>query len=461
MKKLKNKYFLGISVLPMMAAVSVYSAEKPNIIVILTDDQGYGDLSCFGATDLNTPNIDKIAQSGIKLTDFHVASSISSPSRAAFLTGCYPQRVGIPNVLYPYQRDDNNPNEGLNPEEETLAELLKETGYATGMAGKWHLGHLPEFMPINQGVDEYLGLPYSNDMNVDKLPLIHNNELVEYVKDQSILTKTYTDFGVKFINEHAGDKPFFLYIAHSMPHIPIHASENFKGKSNRGLYGDVIQEIDWSVGEIMKAVKENGIEENTLIIFFSDNGPWLSYGNHGGSNGELRDGKFSVFEGGFRVPCVMSFPKMIPSGSVSDQLVSSLDFLPTLCKLSGANMPEKKIDGVDVTGVLKGEYMEELEKRPFFYFLRDDLRGVRVGDWKYIIPHSGWWGIKTVGKDGKNGTTMTVTIPESLYNVTQDIKEENNLIGKNQDKAMDLKKIAIDFESRINVEKRKPGLRVE
>lgn len=449
---------IASSCIILSSITSVLAVEKPNIIVILTDDQGYGDLSCFGATDINTPNIDAIAKNGIKLTDFHVASSISSPSRTAFLTGCYPQRVGIPNVLFPYKTGDNNPNEGLNPDEETLAELLKETGYATGMTGKWHLGHFPEFMPLNQGFDEYLGLPYSNDMNVDKLPLIFNNEIVEYVKDQSKLTKTYTDFSVKFINEHAGKNPFFLYVAHSMPHIPIHASDKFIGKSERGLYGDVIQEIDWSVGEIIKAVKDNGIEENTLVIFFSDNGPWLSYGNHGGSNGELRDGKFSVFEGGFRVPCVISYPKIIPAGTVSDQLISSIDFLPTLCKLTGANMPQKKIDGIDVIKVLKGEVMEELEERPFFYFLRDDLRGVRVGDWKYIIPHSGWWGIKTVGKDGKNGTMMTVNIPESLYNVTKDIKEENNLINTNNNKAIVLKRIATDFEARINLEKRSPGL---
>lgn len=254
MKTINSKYILGVSILPMMTASSMYSKEKPNIIVILTDAQGYGDLSCFGATDINTPNIDAIAENGIKLTDFNVAASISSPSRAAFLTGCYPVRVGIPNVLFPFKTKAENPNEGLNPEEETIAELLKQACYATGMTGKWHLGHLPEFMPTNQGFDEYLGLPYSNDMNIDKLPLIHNEELVEYVKEQSNLTKTYTDFGTKFIKEHAGKSPFFLYVTHSMPHIPIHASDKFKGKSKRGLYGDVIQEIDRSVGEIMKTV---------------------------------------------------------------------------------------------------------------------------------------------------------------------------------------------------------------
>lgn len=457
---LKSKFLLGISSLSLISIASIHAVENPNIIVILTDDQGYGNLSCFEANDIKTPNIDKLAKQGIKLTDFHVAASISSPSRAAFLTGCYPVRVGIPNVLFPYKTKDGNPNEGLNPEEETIAELLKQAGYATGMTGKWHLGHLPEFMPTSQGFDEYLGLPYSNDMNVDKLPLIHNEELVEYVKDQSILTKIYTDFGTKFIKEHAGKSPFFLYVAHSMPHIPIYASDKFKGKSKRGLYGDVVQEIDWSVGEIMKAVKENGIEDNTLIIFFSDNGPWLSYGNHGGSNGVLRDGKFSVFEGGFRVPCVMSFPKMIPSGIISDQLISSIDFLPTLCNLAGAKMPDKKIDGIDVIEALKGNHLQVLEERPFYYFLRNDLRGVRVGDWKYVIPHSGWWGIKTVGKDGKNGTNMTVKIPESLYNLAQDISEKNNVILGNKEKAMELKSIAKNFETKMNSEKRRPGVKM-
>lgn len=460
MKTLKSKFLLGISSLSLISIASIHAVEKPNIIVILTDDQGYGDLSCFEANDIKTPNIDKLAKQGIKLTDFHVAASISSPSRAAFLTGCYPVRVGIPNVLFPYKTKDGNPNEGLNPEEETIAELLKQAGYATGMTGKWHLGHLTEFMPTNQGFDEYLGLPYSNDMNVDKLPLIHNEELVEYVKDQSILTKTYTDFGTKFIKEHAGKSPFFLYVAHSMPHIPIYASDKFKDKSKRGLYGDVVQEIDWSVGEIMKAVKENGIEDNTLIIFFSDNGPWLSYGNHGGSNGVLRDGKFSVFEGGFRVPCVISFPQMIPSGIISDQLISSIDLLPTLCNLAGAKMPDKKIDGIDVIEALKGKYLQVLEERPFYYYLRNELRGVRVGDWKYVIPHSGWWGIKTVGKDGKNGTNMTVKIPESLYNLAQDISEKNNVILGNKEKALELKSIAKNFETKMDSEKRKPGVRM-
>ena len=232
----------------------------------------------------------------MKFTDFHVASSVCSPSRAALLTGCYPNRVSLPDVLFPDGACGSNPNIGLNPKEETIAELLKQNGYATAMAGKWHLGHLKEFLPLQQGFDAYFGIPYSNDMSKGKLALVKGNEVAEIEPDQSLLTKKYTEFCVDFINKQSGKSPFFLYLAHTMPHIPIYASENFVGKSAGGLYGDVIEEIDWSVGELIKTLESKKVLENTLVIFTSDNGPWLSYGNHGGSSGELRGGKFDVFE---------------------------------------------------------------------------------------------------------------------------------------------------------------------
>ncbi|MCL4483593.1 MAG: sulfatase-like hydrolase/transferase, partial [Bacteroidetes bacterium] len=348
-------------------------------------------------------------------------------------------------------------NTGINPKEETIAELLKQNGYATAMAGKWHLGDKKMFLPLQHGFDQYLGIPYSNDMNRGNLPLMKDNDVIEIEPDQALLTRRYTEFCVDFINNQAGKSPFFVYLAHSMPHIPIDASDKFKGKSKGGLYGDVIEEIDWSVGEIVKALKENGVLDNTLVIFTSDNGPWLSFGNHAGSAGELRSGKFSIFEGGFREPCVMSWPDVIPQGKVCDKLVTSMDLLPTICQVTGAKLPSKKIDGVSILSILKGKRMTALSNRYFYYYLDEKLLAIRKGKWKYILPHNSRF-VTEPGKDGKNGKSKSFMQPEALYNLDKDIAESKNVIGENPEIAEELKSALEAFESTLKKEARPVGI---
>ncbi|MEJ2055675.1 MAG: sulfatase, partial [Calditrichaceae bacterium] len=333
------------------------SGRPPNIVLIFTDDQGYADVGSYGAEGFKTPNLDRLADQGMQFNDFYVASSVCSPSRAALLTGCYPQRVGIPDVLAPPGPPwtTGRTNIGLNSNETTIAEMLKPLGYATACFGKWHLGHLPEFLPTRNGFDEYFGLPYSNDMippDYPPLPLMDGEMVIEYNPDQSQLTKMYTQHALQFIEQNK-DKPFFLYVPHSMPHIPIHASDKFKGKSEKGLYGDVIEEIDWSVGEIMKKLNQIGLEENTLFIFASDNGPWLVYGNHAGSAAPLREGKMTTFEGGQRVPCIMHWPGKIPAGIMTGALASTIDFLQTISAITGEKLPYVTIDGKNILSLME------------------------------------------------------------------------------------------------------------
>jgi arylsulfatase A len=466
------------------------ASAQPNIVLIFMDDMGYADLSCFGSKTISTPNIDQLAANGMKFTDFHVAASICTPSRTALLTGCYPQRLGLPKVIFPESRD-NPGNTGLNPEEQTLAELLKERGYATSMAGKWHLGDKKMFLPTQNGFDQYFGVPYSNDMTIapdmvlsenallrngmtkemiqnyaslkianknHQTPLMKNNEVIEFPADQSTLNKRYTEFCLDFINQQAGKSTFFMYLAHTMPHIPIFASKDFTGKSKGGLYGDVIEEIDWSVGEIIKALENKGVLDNTLVIFTSDNGPWLSYGNHGGSAGILRGGKFDVFEGGFRVPCIMSLPGVIPKGKVSNEFITSLDIVPTICQMTGTDLPTKKIDGVNVLPVLKGKKMNKiLDNRYFYYFAENKLTAIRKDKWKYIIPIN-YRVVTDPGKDGKNGKTETNKQEEALYNLEKDISERNNVIKENPVIANELKTALEAFEQTIKKEARPVGV---
>ena len=464
--------------------------QKPNIILIFMDDMGYADLSCYGSETISTPNIDKLANNGMKFTDFHVAASVCTPSRTALLTGCYPHRLGLPKVLFPEGK--NNPgNTGLHPDEQTIAELLKGNGYATSMAGKWHLGDKKMFLPTQHGFDQYFGVPYSNDMTIapdmvlaenillrngvtremiqhfdavkmdnknHQTPLMKNNEVVEFPADQTTLTKRYTEHSVDFINEQAGKSPFFLYLAHTMPHIPIFASKDFLGKSKGGLYGDVIEEVDWSVGEIMKALEKKGVLNNTLIIFTSDNGPWLSYGNHGGSAGKLRGGKFDVFEGGFRVPCIMSFPKVIPKGKVNHDLINSMDIVPTLCQMTGTPLPTKKIDGINVLPSLKGKKMNKtLDNRYFYYFSDEKLSAIRKGHWKYMIPIK-YKAVSIAGKDGKNGKSEAYQQSEALYHLEKDISESANVIIDYPEIANELRQALEAFDQTIKKEARPVGV---
>ena len=464
--------------------------QQPNIVLIFMDDMGYADLSCYGSKTISTPNIDKLANNGMKFTDFHVAASVCTPSRTALLTGCYPHRLGLPKVLFP-EGKNNAGNTGLHPEEQTIAELLKGNGYATSMAGKWHLGDKKMFFPTQHGFDQYFGVPYSNDMTIapdmvlaenillrngvtremiqhfdavkmdnknHQTPLMKNNEVVEFPADQTTLTKRYTEHSVDFINQQAGKSPFFLYLAHTMPHIPIFASKDFLGKSQGGLYGDVIEEIDWSVGEIIKTLDKKGVLDNTLVIFTSDNGPWLTYGNHGGSAGILRGGKFDIFEGGFRVPCIMSLPSVIPKGKVSNEFITSLDIVPTICEMTGTDLPSKKIDGVNVLPVLKSKKMRKiLDNRYFYYFSENKLKAIRKDKWKYIIPIN-YSVVTNPGRAGKNGKTEPNKQEEALYNLEKDISESKNIIKENPGIANELKTALEAFEQTIKKEARPVGV---
>jgi len=403
--------------------------DRPNFVIILTDDQGYGDLGCFGSQDILTPNIDRMAAEGCRLTDFYVGAPICTPSRAALMTGCYPQRVGLPQVLGP-QSDI-----GISSDEMTLAQVLKARGYATACYGKWHLGHHAPFLPIHHGFDEYFGLPYSNDMwplhpttKFPDLPLIEGDKVVNPKvgpNDQRQLTTWYTDHAVDFIRRNK-DRPFFLYVPHNMPHVPLHVSDKYKGKSARGLYGDVIMEIDWSVGQILRAIAGSGVDQRTFVIFTSDNGPWLAYGDHAGSAGPLREGKHTTFEGGQRVPCVMRWPGQIPGGRTVEPLVTSMDILPTFARLAGAKPPALPIDGVDVWQILSGRDRGRLSRGALFYYLAWDLQGVRSGRWKLHLPHP-YQHIDEPGTGGLPGKTSDPGIALSLFDLATDIGERTDI----------------------------------
>ncbi|MDI9877704.1 sulfatase [Flectobacillus sp. LFS242W] len=410
--------------------------KTPNIVLIFMDDLGYGDIGANGATNYQTPNIDKMASEGIRFTNFLAAQAVCSASRAALLTGCYPNRIGFSGALAPTSTI------GINANETTLAEVLKEKGYKTAIYGKWHLGHQKQFLPLQHGFDEYFGLPYSNDMwPVDydgspapeghfkkkaypTLPLIQNNERIEDIttlEQQGMLTSRYTEKAVDFIKRNKNN-PFFLYLPHSMPHVPINASPRFRGKSQQGLYGDVIMEIDWSIGEVLKALKANGLDQNTLVIVTSDNGPWLNYGNHAGSSGGYREGKGTSYEGGQRVPCVMRWKGTMPEGLVCNKLSSTIDLLPTIAKFCQAKLPSNKIDGLDISELLKGNLSAEPRKSFYYYYRKNSLEAVRKGNWKLVLAHNGrtYEGFQP-GNDGYPGqVNENSPVPMALYDLRRD-----------------------------------------
>jgi len=340
--------------------------RPPNIIMIYADDLGYGDLGCYGSS-IRTPNLDRMATDGMRFTQFYSANPVCSPSRAALLTGRYPTRVGVPKVLFP--KDTT----GLPDSETTIAQMLKSKGYKTMCIGKWHLGHLPQFLPTNRGFDEYFGIPYSNDMS--PRPLMHNLETLEEPAKLERLTPRYTEQALKFI-EHAKDGPFFLYMPHTYPHIPLAASERFRGKSPAGLYGDVIEELDWSVGQVLEALKRHGIDNNTFGMFSSDNGPWFQ-----GSPGKLRGRKGTTYEGGVREPFVTRFPGRIPAGTVCTGIASTMDILPTLARLCGAQLSAKPLDGIDIWPMLSGQ-KQMIEREALLYFDDWYVQCARWGKWK-------------------------------------------------------------------------------
>lgn len=429
--------------------------RPPNIVLIFTDDQGYGDLSCYGATEFKTPHIDRMASEGIRFTNFYVGQPVCSASRAALLTGCYPSRVGIHGALFP------NSEIGLNPEEETIAEICKSKGYKTAMVGKWHLGDRPEFLPVRQGFDQYLGLPYSNDMwpghpdnerfQFDPLPLIRNDSVIDYFDtDQNRLTTLYTDEAVAFIEDNKDD-PFFLYVAHSMPHVPLFVSDKFRGKSAKGLYGDVIMEIDWSVGRILETLKKAGIDKNTLVIFTSDNGPWINYGGHAGSALPLREGKGTVLEGGVRVPCVMRWPGEIPAGVEQNQPAMTIDILPTIANLIAAEQPKKKIDGKDIWPLVTNQAGATTPHEAFyFYYKKNELQGMRSGKWKLYFPHTYR---SFQGKTGRNDGLPVEYSQEKmgleLYDLSRDISEKNNVADQYPAVVDSLQQMAADVRAKL------------
>ena len=462
------KHFIYILIIITIFSCGIDSNKNtnldllPNIVLIYTDDQGYGDLSSYGSMSINTPNIDALAKNGAKLTSFLNASSTCSPSRAALLTGSYPIRTGVINVLWPrsggmWGGGNSKTLKGLNPNEITIAEVLRDVGYSTAMSGKWHLGDELPFLPTQQGFDTYFGIPYSNDMNVKNLPVLLDNEIIEKVPDQSLLTQRYTDFAIDFINDLDDDKPFFIYLAHTMPHIPIYASEDFQETSKGSVYGDVIEEIDFNVGRLVNLLKEKGIYDNTIFIYTSDNGPWLNYGNHAGTSGELRGGKFDVFEGGYRVPCVISWPNVIKRGIEIDQLISTIDIMPTICSITGAELPKNKIDGINVLDALKNNNMADLDDRFFYYHKGEKLYGVRQGKWKYLAP-STYNEILFPGEDGKHGvSTWQKDFPEALFNLDSDIRELNNRLSEYPEIASILKNQLLLFQEELDNESRPIG----
>jgi arylsulfatase len=423
----------------------------PNIIIILADDAGYNDVGVFGAKGFATPNLDRMAAEGIRFTRFYVAQPVCSASRAALLTGCYPNRVGIQGALGPRSIVGISANETLVPQ------MLKPRGYISAIYGKWHLGYQYQFLPTRHGFSEYFGLPYSNDMwplhpdylppapgdapkpgGYPDLPLYEGDHVVFPVvtsKEQRQLTTWYTEHAVSFIRRNK-DRPFFLYVPHAMPHVPLHASEKFRGKSAAGLYGDVMEEIDWSVGEILNAVRQNGLDDRTLVIFTSDNGPWLSYGNHAGSAGPLREGKGTTWEGGVREPFIARWPGAIPEGAVCREPAMTIDLLPTFAGLAGAKLPKRKIDGMDIWPLLSGvPGAKSPHDAYYFYYADNELRAVSSGPWKLHLPHA-YTSLEGApgGRDGRPAKYKTgrLTKPE-LYNLDADIGETTDVAAQNPD----------------------------
>lgn len=462
-----KKIFLILYVLQTITGCStknsVTSATelKPNIIIIFNDDQGYQDLGCYGSPNIKTPRVDQLAKEGMRFTDHYAASSVCSASRASLLTGCYPQRVGVNGVFFP------NTEGGLDPKHITIAEILKTNGYATAAVGKWHLGDKPQFLPTNQGFDSYYGIPYSNDMypakemkyadncafredytqvRIDdifrkslnennpkelknKVPLMRNIECVEFPCDQTTITKRYAEESLQFIKENAAlKKPFFLYLANTMPHTPIFTSPEFKGRSKQGLYGDSIEEIDFFTGKILDQLKELGIEKNTIVIFTSDNGPWLTEGkNNSGSALPLFEGKFTSFDGGMRVPFIIRWPKKIPAGEICTELTSTIDILPTLAKITGAKFPETELDGKNIANLWEGKKGAKTPHNN--YFLVFEGEAVRSGDWKYHKREV-----------FQMKATARISDGPTLYNLKSDIGESVNVIDQNPEVANRLAK---------------------
>lgn len=407
-------------ILGLILKITINAQNLPNIVIIYMDDMGYGDVSSGYAT----PHFDQLAKDGITFTHFYSPQAVCSASRAGLITGTYPNRIGMSGAL------DHNSQIGIPAEETTLAEMLKSKGYATAAFGKWHLGHLPQYLPSAHGFDEFFGIPYSNDMwpnhpvspqYYPPLPLIRGTQVIETNPDQSRFTTEFTQEAIGFIQKNQ-EKPFFVYLAHPMPHVPLFVSDKFKGKSGQGLYGDVMMELDWSIGQIRQALKSLNLEEKTLIIVSSDNGPWLNYGNHAGSAGGLREGKGTTWEGGMRVPTWMVWKGQIPSGLVSHGLGSVLDLLPTIAEITGASLPQNKIDGISLFKLLKNPAESSPRETLLYYYRQNSLEAIRHKDWKLVFPHPGrtYEGFMP-GKDGNpGGANENYSFQGGLYDLRRD-----------------------------------------
>ena len=420
-------------------------ASDPNFVIIFADDQGYGDLSCFGSETIQTPNVDRLAQEGRKFTSFMVASPVCTPSRAALLTGCYPKRVGMhQHVLFPTSK------KGLNPNEHTIADHLKSQGYATACFGKWHLGHHPEVLPTSNGFDTYLGIPYSNDMNhpdnkgkpqggaagMDilwndpastltkwKTPLIKDEQIVELPVDQRTVTRRYTQNAIDFIKTHR-DESFFVYLPHSMPHIPLYVPDDVRDPNPLNAYINVIEHIDSEVGRLLNTLDELKLSDNTYVIYTTDNGPWLQFKHHGGSAGPLREGKGTTFEGGQRVPCLIRGPG-IPAGTVCDELTGTIDVLPTIAALTNQPLPKQnKIDGVDVSKLWMGKTEQSPRNEFVHYTSQGNLEGLRQDNWKLLVKKP------RQRRNQKNAAAANAKPQIMLFDLSKDLGEQNNLANE-------------------------------
>ena len=458
----------ALTALFLVLSATTSPAAKPNFIIIFIDDQGYGDLSCFGSKTIQTPNIDRLAVEGRKFTSFMVASPVCTPSRATLLTGCYPKRVGMhQHVLFPASK------KGLHPDEHTIADHLKSQGYATAAFGKWHLGHHPEVLPTSNGFDTYYGIPYSNDMNhpdnkgkpqggpdgMDilwndpestltkwKTPLIEDVKIVELPVDQRTVTRRYTQKAIDFVKAHQ-DEPFFVYLPHTMPHIPLYVPDEIRDPDPKNAYINTIEHIDAEVGRLLNTLDELNLVDNTYVIYTTDNGPWLSFKHHGGSAGPLRAGKGTTFEGGQRVPCLMRGPG-IPAGTVCDELTGTIDVLPTIAAITGKPLPtDKKIDGLDVSGLWLGTIDESPRDEFVYYTSQGRLEGLRQNDWKLLVKQQ---------RVPRNSNRQPGPPEIMLFDLSKDVGEQNNLAERNPDLVAKLRERMEELDAEISKNKRAP-----
>lgn len=448
-----------------MLGSGLADAAPPNVVVIFIDDMGYADIGPFGAQGYQTPNLDRMASEGRKFTDFVVSSAVCSASRSALMTGCYHKRIGISGAFGPKSEV------GINPSEITIAEICQAKGYRTAIYGKWHLGHHPKFLPTNHGFDEYYGIPFSNDMwpfhpatvakrkinpdapsNWSQLPMIKDTKIVidaMQPEDQALMTKQFTERAVEFIKRDL-DTPFFLYVPHPMVHVPLFASDDFLGKSGKSLFADVVMELDWSVGQILGAIEDVGLERNTLVIFTSDNGPWLSYGTHAGKATPLREGKGTMFEGGYREPTLMWWKGKIPAGTTCDQLCSSIDLLPTVAAMIDAELPQHKIDGKDIRPLMFGEQSATSPHESFACYYKGELEAVRNERFKLVFPHK----YRTLNghPGGAGGLPIgykQAMAQRALYDLDNDIGETKDVSEQYPDVVAELESAAEKFREEL------------